>query len=219
MSMNLELARTNMIECQVRTWNVLDTRVLDVLADVRREDFVAEQYRDLAFADLELPIGHGEVMLKPVLHGRILQSLALTGGERVLEIGTGTGYLTACLARLAAEVVSVEQHADLADAARARLRAAGVGNARIEVAEAIAGDLPGGAFDVIVLTGAVYALPERLRHHVRDGGRLFAVVGEGPAMRATLFTRADAGRWNADDLFETEIPYLNHAAPPARFTL
>ena len=219
MTMNLELARTNMVENQVRTWDVLDPRVLDVLARVRREDFVPQRHRAMAFVDAEIPLGHGEVMLKPVVEGRILQAAAPASGHRVLEIGTGSGFLTACLASLAGEVVSVEQHADLADAARTRLAAAGIGNARVETAEALRGFECRDRFDVVVLTGAVYALPDRVRSWVKPGGRLFAISGESPAMQALLHTRADETHWTTDSLFETDIPYLAHALPPKRFTL
>ncbi|GAA0718927.1 protein-L-isoaspartate O-methyltransferase [Dokdonella soli] len=219
MLMNTELARQNMVENQVRTWEVLDARVLDTLGAVRREDFVPARHRALAFADLALPIGHGEVMLKPTIEGRILQALALAPGERVLEIGTGSGFLTACLARLAGSVVSVEQHADLAEAARANLAAAQVRNARIEVADAIRDFSPGESFDAVVVGAAVYALPESFQRWVKPGGRLFAVVGESPAMQATLYTHPDETHWLSESLFETDLPYLRNAEPPRRFTL
>jgi protein-L-isoaspartate(D-aspartate) O-methyltransferase len=219
MTTNLELARTNMVDNQVRTWDVLDPRVLDVLARVRREDFVPERFRAMAFVDTELPLGHGEVMLKPVIEGRILQALAIESGHRVLEIGTGTGFLTTCIAALAGDVVSVEQHAEFAAGARTRLAAAGVGNARVEVAEAFSGFECRERFDVVVLTGAVYALPDRVRAWVKPGGRLFAVTGESPAMQALLHTRVDETHWLTDSLFETDIPYLTQATPPKRFTL
>ncbi|WP_440225389.1 protein-L-isoaspartate O-methyltransferase family protein [Dokdonella sp. MW10] len=219
MSMNPELARNNMVENQVRTWEVLDARVLEVLGSVRREDFVPERYRATAFADIELPIGHGEYMMKPVIEGRTLQALALESGQSVLEIGTGSGFLTACLARLGGQVTSVEQHADLADAARARLAHAGVTNARVDTAEALLAYEPRERFDVVVLTGAVYALPDRVRAWVKPGGRLFAISGESPAMQAMLHTRIDDTRWQSESLFETDIPYLGNATPPRRFSL
>jgi protein-L-isoaspartate(D-aspartate) O-methyltransferase len=217
--MNLELARDNMVENQIRTWEVLDARVLEVLSRLHREDFVPERYRGMAFVDVPLPLAHGEVMMKPVIEGRLLQALALESGHKVLEIGTGSGFVTACLASLAAEVVSVEQHTDLAEAARQRLSAAGVSNARIEVGEALLGFDPGERFDVVVLTGAVYALPDRVRSWVKPGGRLFAITGESPAMQALLHTRVDETHWQTESLFETDIPYLTHATPPRRFTL
>ena len=219
MSADIELARTNMVENQVRTWDVLDLRVLDVLGRVRREDFVPLRYRAMAFADLSLPIGHDEVMMKPVVEGRLLQAVEPQPHEHVLEIGTGSGFVTACLAALAGQVVSVEQHADLSDAAAARLDAAGVRNVRLAVADAMRGYEPDGSFDAVVVTGAVYTIPDRFRAWVKPGGRLFAIVGESPAMQAVLLTRLDADRWHEESLFETDVPYLTHAAPPRRFTL
>lgn len=216
---NTELARQNMVENQVRPWEVLDPRVLEVLAVIPRENFAPAQYRHLAFADLALPLGHGEVMLKPTIEGRLLQSLALDRSERVLEIGTGSGFLTACLAARADSVVSVERHADLAERARANLAHAQIHNAHVQVADAITGFAPAEAFDVLVVGGAVHALPERFRDWVKPGGRLFAIVGDSPAMQAILYTRADATHWTHEALFETDVPYLKHAEPPRRFTL
>ncbi|MEO6688490.1 MAG: protein-L-isoaspartate O-methyltransferase [Dokdonella sp.] len=219
MQINTELARQNMIENQVRTWEVLDSRVLEALGSIRREDFVPAQHRNLAFADIALPIGHDEVMFKPVVEGRILQALALIPGERVLEIGTGTGFLTACMAQLGATVLSVERHADLADAARAQLAAAQLRNTRIEVGDALRDFSSSETFDVVVVGGAVHALPDRFRNWVKPGGRVFAIVGDSPAMQATLFVRVDATHWQQESLFETDVPYLLHAEPPRRFAL
>jgi len=219
MSLNVELARHNMVEQQVRPWDVLDSRVLEALTAIRREDFVPPGHRNLAFADLGLPLAHGEVMMKPVVEGRVLQAVVPTRAESVLEIGTGSGFLTACLARLAASVHSVELHADLVDAAQARLQAARIANATIEVGEAVAGFTPKEAYDVVVATGAVYALPPRWREWVRPGGRLFAIIGESPVQRATLYSRNADGQWRSDGLFETDLPYLAHAAPPRQFSL
>jgi protein-L-isoaspartate(D-aspartate) O-methyltransferase len=217
--LNTELARQNMVENQVRTWEVLDPRVLDALRDVPREDFVPARYRDVAFADTALPIGHGETMLKPVIEGRFLQALALTPADRVLEIGTGSGFLTACIARLAGHVTSVEIHADLADSARARLAALHVRNVRLEIGDAMRDFTTAESFDVVVIGAAVFALSDRLRNWVKPGGRLLAVVGESPAMQALLCTRADATHWTQDSLFETDLAYLTNAEPPRRFTL
>lgn len=219
MQINTELARQNMIENQVRTWEVLDPRVLEALGTVRREDFVPARHRNLAFADIALPIGHGEVMFKPVVEGRILQAIALIPGERVLEIGTGTGFLTACMAQLGASVHSIERHADLADVARAQLAAAQLRNTKVEVADALRDFSSSESFDVVVVGGAVHALPDRFRNWVKPGGRLFAIVGDSPAMQATLFERVDATHWRQESLFETDVPYLLHAEPPRRFAL
>ena len=216
---NADLARQNMIENQVRPWEVLDPRVLEVMSAVRREDFVPARYRNLAFADTALPLGHGEVMMKPIVEGRTLQALGLGGEDRVLEIGTGSGFLTACLARLAGAVTSVEVHADFAESARARIAAAGANNVRIEVADAVRGFATADRYDAVVVTGAVYSLPDRFRDWVAPHGRLFAIVGEAPAMQAMLYTRADDSHWREQSLFETDVPYLMHAAPPRRFAL
>ena len=219
MSLNIELARNNMIEQQVRPWDVLDARVLDALAAIPREAFVPEALRNLAFADLELPLGHGETMLKPVLEGRLLQVAAVQKNESVLEIGTGAGFFTACLGHLAREVVSIEQHADFADTARARLAKCGIGNVKIEHAEATAGYRPAHAFDVMIVTGAVAVLPPRWREWIKPGGRLLAVVGQSPAQRALLHALDEHGNWSEQPLFETDLPYLSHATPAAHFTL
>lgn len=219
MTMNLEQARLNMVENQVRPWQVSAPRVLGVLAEVPREDFVPARYRTLAFADLMLPLGHGETMLKPVVEGRLLQALALEGHERVLEIGTGSGFLTACLARLAASVTSVEIHEDFAELARARLAGAGLRNVEVQRADALAGLRMPQAFDVVVLGGAAHTVPESLRALVAARGRLFAFVGAAPAIEAQLLTRVDATRWEVESLFDTDLAYLRGAEPPRRFTL
>jgi len=214
--LNIELARYNMIEQQVRPWDVLDSRVLGVLSAVPRENFVPEACRNLAFADLCLPLGRDEVMMKPVVEGRMLQAVNVQPGESVLEIGTGSGFVTACLARLGGKVLSVEQHAEFADAARARLAAANINNAQVETTDAVRAFDPGQLFDVMVVTGAVHALPEHWRGWIKPGGRLFAVVGGSPVQSAMLY---DGEGWSAQALFETDLPYLRHAEPPQRFVL
>jgi protein-L-isoaspartate(D-aspartate) O-methyltransferase len=216
---NAELARQNMIENQVRPWEVLDPRVLDVLSVVRREDFVPTRYRNLAFVDMALPISHGETMMKPTVEGRLLQALELDSEDRVLEIGTGTGFVTACLARLAGAVTSIEIHADLAEAARVSIAAAGATNVRIELGDAMRAIDATDRYDAVVVTGAVYALPDHFRSWVAPTGRLFAIVGESPAMQAMLYTRADGSHWREESLFETDLRYLTHAEPPRRFAL
>lgn len=215
MTFDYAKARETMVEQQVRPWDVLDPRVLEVLARLPREAFVGERHRALAYADLELPLGHGETMLKPVIEGRALQALALDGGESVLEIGTGSGFLTACLASLAREVVSVERHADLADAARGRLRAQGIANADVVAADAFAWE-PDRAFDAICVTGAVDAVPSRFAQWLRPGGRMFVVRGRVPAMEAVLL-HIDVNGQRVESLFETDLPYLAGAEPPPEF--
>ncbi len=218
MSIDYAKARETMVEQQVRPWDVLDVRVLDVLASIPREAFVPEALRALAYADTALPIGHGETMMKPVLEGRTLQSLLPAAGECVLEIGTGSGYLTACLARLSREVVSLERHADLADAARARLLAQGMASSvGIEHADAFAWQTTR-QFDAICVTGAVDAVPARWLEWLRPGGRLFVVQGRSPAMEAVLMRRGVHG-FAIESLFETDLRYLAGAAPRPEFIL
>jgi protein-L-isoaspartate(D-aspartate) O-methyltransferase len=219
MNLDIERTRFNMVEQQVRPWDVVDARVLEVLGRVRREDFVPEAQRALAFADTALPIGHGESMMKPVVEGRLLQALAVEAGDSVLEIGTGTGFVTACLAALARDVVSLEIHADLAAAAEQRLVRAGVANTRIHVADALNGYAPNRSYDVIAVTGAVYREPDLLRSWLAINGRLFLVRGESPAMEAVLVTRLGASEFRETSLFETDLSYLTNAAPPKRFVL
>jgi protein-L-isoaspartate(D-aspartate) O-methyltransferase len=176
MSMNFDQARFAMIEQQVRPWDVLDPRVLEALMAVHREDFVAQAHRQLAFADLPLPLAHGEVMMKPVVEGRMLQALALEPGEEVLEIGTGSGFITACLARLARAVTSIELHADFSESARQRLAAAGINNVRLETADAMHWQ-PGRQFDAIAVTAAVASIPSLFTDWLKPGGRLFIIRG------------------------------------------
>lgn len=217
MAMNFEQARINMVENQVRPWEVLDERVLNVLGQVRREAFVAAEHRQLAFADVCLPLGHGEVMLKPVVEGRLLQALNLQGSERVLEIGTGAGFLTACLAKLAATVESVDIHADFITAASAHLASAGIDGVRLHTGEAVRDWQPDGRFDVIVAGGAVAEIPPRWFAWLKPGGRLLAIRGQSPAQEVVLVTHEAEGRQREESLFETDLPYLAHAAPAARF--
>ena len=215
--MNFDQARQNMVENQVRPWEVLNGRVLEVLGRVRREDFVAPAHRQIAFADLCLPIGHGEVMMKPVVEGRVLQALDLKPEDSVLEIGTGSGFLTACLANLAAHVTSVDIHADFAAAAGQRLQAAGIGNVQLVTDEAMNSWQPQGTFDALVVTGAVYRIPDRFLGWLKPGGRLLVIRGESPVQQVMLLTHEGNGRYREESLFETDLPYLAHAEPPRRF--
>ena len=217
MSIDYAKARENMVEQQVRPWDVLDMRVLETIASVPREAYVPEALRAMAYADTALPLGHGETMMKPVLEGRTLQALLPQAEESVLEIGTGSGYLTACFARLAREVVSLERHADLAETARARLAAQGIGNARIETVDALSWD-NAQQFDAICVGAAVESLPPRFLEWLKPGGRLFVVQGRSPAMDATLVHR-DVNGSRTESLFETDLPYLAGTAPRPEFTL
>lgn len=217
MNMDFEHARSTMIEQQVRPWEVLDPRVLDVLAQLRREDFVPAMYHRQAFTDIALPLGHGEVMMKPAVEGRMLQALDLSPADEVLEIGTGSGFVTACLARLAHAVTSIDIHADFIDAAHARLAAAGIHNVRLETADVLGYSAPH-KFDAVCVTGAVAELPPHLLDWVKPEGRLFVVRGATPAQEALRMTRRGAG-WHTESLFETDIPYLRGAAPSPHFVL
>jgi protein-L-isoaspartate(D-aspartate) O-methyltransferase len=219
--MNLDQARTNMVEQQIRTWEVLDQDVLDLLYVVPREEFVPGAYRNLAFSDLEVPlVGNatgGERMWCPKLEARVLQELAPRRSERVLEIGTGSGYLTALLAHRAAEVVSVEINPALAAFGRANLARHGADNVKLVVADGARGYAQGAPWDVIVLTGSVPVLPKSILESLAPGGRLFAAVGEAPAMSAQLVTCVAPGAQRSVTLFETVLAPLVNCERPSRF--
>ena len=217
MSFDFARARELMVEQQIRPWDVLDIRVLDTLASVPREAFVAESLRNLAYTDTALPLAHGEAMMKPVLEGRALQALLPGAEDSVLEIGTGSGYLTACLGRLAREVISLERHPDLADTARARLSAQGISNADVITTDAFAWDSTR-TFDAICVTGAVDKVPADFLRWLKPGGRMFVVHGRSPAMEAALLQR-DVNGTRSESLFETDLPYLAGAAPVPAFAL
>jgi len=214
--LDLNFARRQMIEQQVRAWAVLDLAVLETMARVPREAFVPPAYRDLAFADMNVPLGHGQSMLAPKLEGRMLQALELTPDDAVLEIGTGSGYFAACLGTLARTVTSVEIFPEFADAARASLVHAGVGNVTVEVGDAFARN-DSSRYDVVVLTGSLPLYDARFEQALAEGGRLFAVVGEGHVMEAIRVTRGNGGQWLRESLFETVMDPLIHAPEPPRF--
>jgi len=215
--MNIEQARTNMVEQQIRTWEVLDQEVLDLLYLVPREEFVASEHRALAFSDLELPIGDGERMWTPKMEARVLQELSPKKQELVLEVGTGSGYLTALLAHRAGHVHSVEIKPKLAELGRKNLTRHGADNVTLHTADAARGWPRQAPYDVIVLTGSTPVLPQALLDSLAPGGRLFAVVGEAPAMAARLVTCSAPGAYRATDLFETVIAPLANAEHPPRF--
>lgn len=217
MTMNVEHARHAMIEQQVRPWDIVDLQVLAAMSAIPRENFVPPAYRDLAFADTALPIGHGETMFKPVLEGRMLQGLKLQPNDEVLEIGTGTGFITACLARLCRSLVTVDLHADFIAAAKTRLAELDLNNVRFEQADALAFD-PGQQFDAIAVTGAVTEVPSSFLNWLRPGGRLFIIRGQSPVQEAVCLTRTAQG-FDTESLFETDIPYLTGAQPVDRFSL
>jgi protein-L-isoaspartate(D-aspartate) O-methyltransferase len=214
--MNVEIARRQMIEQQVRAWEVLDQRVLGVLAQVRRELFVPEPFRELAFADTQIPIGHGQLMLAPKVEGRFLQALELDPADDVLEIGTGSGFFAACLARLGGTVRSVEIFADLCEFARENLRASGVSGVQIETQDAMTLD-DARRYDAIAVTGSLPIYDRRFERALQIGGRLAVVVGESPVMEARLIRRASETQWVQESLFETVIEPLLNAPQPPRF--
>lgn len=219
MTIDYARARELMVEQQVRPWDVLDMAVLDVISRLPREAFVPEAHRALAYADLELPLGHGASMMKPVVEGRMLQALQLQPGDSVLEVGTGSGYISACLAALARDVVSLELVPELAAAARARLDATGLGNnVRIETADALQYDAGERLFDAVCVTAAVADAPERFLKWLRPGGRLFVVRGRAPVMEAVRLTKgASVNAAATESLFETELGYLHGAEPVPQF--
>lgn len=216
MSMNLEDARTQMVNQQVRAWDVLDQAVLSVMTQIPREQFVPPRFRNLAFADTEIPLGHGQVMLTPQVAGRLLQALAIRGTDRVLEVGAGSGFLTACLARLGSRVTSLEILPELADAARRNLRSVATWNAEVRT-EDVFQYRPAEQWDVIAVTGSLPQPDGRFGHWLADGGRLFMVVGEGTLMQARLVTRQGPEQWITTTLFETSVPALINATPPSKF--
>lgn len=216
-SQDIERARFFMVEQQIRTWEVLDPVVLDLLMRVHRENFVPPAHRALAFADMEIPLGHGEVMLAPKIEARMLQALGIKDGDSVLEIGTGSGHMTALLASLARHVFSVDIQSEFTKNAAAPLAAAGIRNVTLETGDAARGWDKHGPYDVIVLTGSLPVLPESFQQSLNPGGRLLAVVGEAPAMQAQLVTRGQGGDCRVTTLFETCIPPLKNAQQPRRF--
>ena len=215
--LDVERARFNMVEQQIRPWEVLDQRVLDLLLELKREEFVPPQYRGLAFSDMEIPVGEGQKMWQPKLEARVLQELMVRKTDRVLEVGTGSGYLTALLSHRAAQVVSVEMNPALAAFGRANLERHGAENIVLETGDAARGWSAHAPYDVIVLTGSTPMLPQALAAQLAPLGRLFAVVGELPVMSARLVHAPAPSAWNATDLFETVLAPLVNAERAPRF--
>lgn len=218
--MNLQEARSNMIEQQVRPWDVLDQRVLDVLANIPREEFVAEEHRALAYSDYQLPIGFGQTLLKPIIEGRLLQALAPQVTDSVLEIGAGSGYVSACLGQMAGKVQSLEIHPDLAARAQARLCALGVSNVTLLEQDAAAEWDANDRYDAIAFGGAVEEIPEYYKQKMAINGRMFAVTGQPqqPMMEALLLNRISETEWTVESLFETRIdPLVNFSEPVSAF--
>lgn len=217
--LNLQQARENMVLQQIRTSDVLDQRVLDLLETMPREDFVPETYRKLAYADMEIPLGHAEVMMSPVVEARMLQALNVQPHETALEIGTGSGFVTALLCKLARHVFSVDIHPDFTHAAADKLAAHGLLNLTLDTGDAARGWPNCGQVDAIAITGSLPILPEIFSLSLKPGGRLFAIVGDAPAMEALLITRLDNDNFRRENLFETVLPALRNAQQPNRFVL
>jgi len=214
--MKIDYARQQMVNQQVRGWNVYDERVLDMLRELPREHFVPHGYETLAFADVEIPLGHGEAMMTPTIEGRLLQALGLEGHEKVLEVGTGSGFMTACLAMLSKHVTSIDIHGDFVAAATQKLEQLGIDNVDALEMDAMA-ELPEGSFDAIAVTGSVQRFEPRFVEALSNRGRLFIVEGSAPAMEAKLVQRTDEHDWQTISLFETSLKPLVHGAQPPQF--
>lgn len=214
--MNIDFARQQMIDHQVRAWTVLNAAVLDVLSAVPREAFVPDMYASLAFADMAVPLGHGEFMMTPTVEGRVLQALDLRANDRVLEIGTGSGFLAACLAKLSGSVTSVDIHGDFVRDAARKLADAGIDNVKLQVMDATL-ELPGDRFDAIAVTGSIETFDRRFVNALRPGGRLFVVVGSPPVMEARLVRRTGESDCSSETLFETSLAPLVHGSLPPQF--
>ena len=215
--MNIEQARFNMIEQQIRPWDVLDQDVLNLLAIVKRENFVPAAYRDLAFADLELPLPADEHMLAPRVEARVLQELAVKKHESVLEIGAGSGYMAALLAHRARHVLTIDIKPELAELSKQNLSANGVMNAQVETGDGARGWVGAAPYDVICVSGGLPVLPQELLEQLKVGGRLAAFVGVAPGMKAQIITRIDEKQFRVADVFETYVEPLVNAVEPPRF--
>jgi len=215
--MNLEKARFNMVEQQIRPWQVLDPQVLHVLSNVQRELFVPAHYQALAYTDTDIPLGHGQEMVPPRIDARLMHDLQLSSQDKVLDIGTGSGYLAALLAARAERVISLEINPELAQQARQNLQRAGVTNVDVRVADGSQGAAADGPFDAIVLGGSVAEVPKALLEQLKLQGRLIAIVGTEPIMTATLFTRTGDASWTTQALWDTQAPRLQGFAEPSRF--
>jgi protein-L-isoaspartate(D-aspartate) O-methyltransferase len=216
--MNFELARFNMVEQQIRPWDVLDSNVLDALMAVRREEFVPPAYRALAFGEVEIPIGCGQIMLRPIVEGRVMQELGVKKTDQVLEIGAGSGYFAALLAARAEWVRTIEIEPELVKLAHENLERAGVQNVIVEEGDGAQGWSKNAPYDLIVLSAGVPMLPQPLLDQIKVGGRLFAFVGEAPIMKARLVTCVAPGQFRTVDVLETVVPMLKNAVAHESFT-
>lgn len=214
-----EQAHSNMVYNQVRGWDVVDVRVLETLSAIPREAFVPTAWRPMAFADLAIPLGHGETMMKPVVEGRMLQALQLLPSEQVLEIGTGSGFITACLAHLAEHVTSLELREDFTEQAAKSLAEQQLRNITLQTADAVNTWQPERHFDAIAVTGAVASIPARWQDWLAPDGRMFVIHGQEPIMCASIYRNDPAGQIIGESLFDTCLPYLAHAGPAPDYTV
>ncbi len=214
---HLETARHNMVVSQIRTWDVFDDRILELVGRAPRQEFVPPAFRNLAFADMQIPLGHGEVMMAPLVEARLVQALAIRPGDTILEIGTGSGYVTWLLAQLGQKVRSVEIHAEFAARASEKLAAHGVTNVELEIGDGARGWSAAAPYDAIFVTGSLPILPDEFKKQLKVGGRLAAIVGDAPVMEARLITRVTETGYDNASLFETSIPPLRNALAPDRF--
>jgi len=209
--MNFELARSNMIEQQIKPWNVPNQAVLDLIAEIHREDFVPDDYKRLAFADTRIPLTHGQVMMTPKVEARLLQALEIKPEDEILEVGTGCAYLTALLAKSGHHVLSIDIHAEFTEQASLKLQQHDIHNVTLESGDAVHGWQQSSPYDVIVLTGSVPFLEDCLQQQLKPGGRLFVISGQSPVMQARLITRISENDWHDKVLFETDLPELEGA--------
>ena len=214
---DFNLARQHMIESQLRTWDVRDERVIEAVGRTPREDYVPRNYRSIAFVDMNIPLGHGQVMMAPKLEARLLQELELKPTDKVLEIGTGSGHMTALLAALSRHVVSVEIFPEFTADAAAKLAHHGVRNITLETGDGARGWDRQQPYDAILVTGSTPLLPEAFQQSLTIGGRLIAIVGTAPAMEVRRIRRIDAQSFKEESLFETVLPPLINALEPPRF--
>ena len=215
--MDTQFARHQMISQQVRTWDVLNMRILDMLESLPREQFVPEAHRDMAFADTNVPLGHGQVMMTPKVEGRMLQTLNPQPGEKALEIGTGSGFVAACLSRLGADVLSVDIFPEFVERAGTTLKSLGIRKIKLDTQDGSNLDWTKKRFDVIAVTGSLPIYSEIYAEQLNVGGRLFVIVGEAPVMEALLVTRVSESAWSRKSLFDTELPPLINAMTPTAF--
>jgi protein-L-isoaspartate(D-aspartate) O-methyltransferase len=219
MANQFEKARFNMVEQQIRPWEVLDTRVLSLMQSLPRDAFVPESYRHLAYADIEIPIGQGQHMMFPRLEAKLLQALAIQPKDKVLEVGTGSGYLTNCLANLAQQVISIDIHNEFTEQAKEKLEAQGIRNGLLKCGDALAGPLEEGPFDAIAVTGSLPTSQqaEIFRQQLKVGGRLFVVIGSAPVMECMLISRHADKIFQEESILETELAPLINAPAPVEF--